>query len=208
MLRLLLAAVVLLAPLGQAALLEDAQGDVRIGANDAPAAAPASPAYASMDLVSLDVIEEADAFTFAVQVDDLAQAEDTAPDGEICDVWMTHNGREFRIHMTRLTPAILGGRAELRSRDAGGAWDRHAEADLESTFDLATDIITLRLARADLADASGAAPYPGRVQGTRLARRTARREGAVHRHTTTHGERTKAVLSRPVEPLCFRLASP
>lgn len=161
--RALAVAALLLVPATQAAWLEDALGDVQVVADGVPAGLPASPAYASMDLLGLDIVEEADAFTFRLQVDDLAQADDKAPDGEICDVFLAHNDREFRLHVTRLTPALIGGRATLLAREAGGAWDTHSEADLQATFDLATDTITLRLARADLVDASGAAPFPGRV---------------------------------------------
>ena len=154
-------ALLALLPSAQAALLEDPEGDLRVESGG-PSAPLVGPAYASIDLVALDVSEDPEAFTFTLGLADLAEP-DSAPDGRTCWVSFRHGQRAFLIRDAALNSALGPGLVTLYSRDGDGPWEGRYEADLQATADQASDALTYRLARADMADASGAAPYPGRT---------------------------------------------
>lgn len=151
----------LLVPVAHAAWVEDAEGDLRAESQD-QSAPVMGPAYASIDLTAFDVVEEKDAFTFTLHMADIGVPEEGAPDGTLCDLSFTHNARAFRIRLHRLLSALDAGYGALYVRDGEGAWESHSEADLTTTVDAAADTVTYRIARGDLADADGAAPFPGR----------------------------------------------
>jgi hypothetical protein len=161
--RVFLLAALLLAPLGQAAWIDDPAGDLGLQADGAPAAVPGVPTHQSIDITGLDVVEGPDAFTFTLHVADLSGMDDTSADGVLCDVFFLQGERAFRIHLWRPTPALGGGFANLYTRDGDGAWEQQPLADVAATLDAAADTIAFGVARADMADRSGAAPFPGRA---------------------------------------------
>ena len=154
-------ALLVLLPTAQAGFVDDPEADLRAESQGQPVPFPA-PAYASVDIIGLDVVEEADAFTFVLHQADIGTADDTSPDGLICNLSFAHAGNEFLIRFSRLVAAVSGHTSRLYVRPAGGAWEQQPLADLTTTLDAAADTITHRVARPDLADEHGAAPFPGR----------------------------------------------
>lgn len=164
-LLLAMAATLVLAPVGQAAWIDDPLGDVRLQADDpvGQAAPLAGPAYASIDLLALDVTEGPETFTFALKVADLGDTDDKSADGMDCSILFTQGGRDFRIRLSRFLPVLGGGFLDLWTRDGEGAWQMQPLADLDLAMDAVAETLTFTLARGDMADASGAAPFPGRL---------------------------------------------
>ena len=142
-------------------LLDDPAGDVRAESAQGGYAVPGFPA---VDLLSLAVAEAPDAIAFSLKVADLAPADqDPYADGTVWTLLFSHNGRQFQATAVSFLPALAGDApATLRFRDDGASeWDLLWRG--EARLDLGADTVTIALGRELLADASGAAPFPGRA---------------------------------------------
>ena len=146
-------------------LLSDPAGDVRVNLAGAPAVSDLAAVYSSADLVGLAITETRSEFVFTFTVDDLKPADqETAPEGFSMSAFFTHNGREFRLEAGRgvagLGTVFYG---YVDARDAPTAdWSRllYTLEDLQPDF--TADTLAFPVQRDLLADADGAAPFPGR----------------------------------------------
>ncbi|MFA5944543.1 MAG: hypothetical protein WC876_08775 [Candidatus Thermoplasmatota archaeon] len=146
-------------------VLTDASADVNLILADAQAVPDAGTLYSCADLVSLGITEAHSDLTFTLTVDDLKEPnQDTGADGCRYHAYFTHNGREFRLTMFRTLPAIAGSPfADLSYRDTAEAeWSDIWATDADARWDLAADTYAVTVAREAMADADGAAPFPGR----------------------------------------------
>lgn len=144
---------------------EDNPADVQVvtpgGAQPAP-----SGTRPDLDLLGLTVRETPESFAFTVAVTDVKPGEEgRGEDGAAIDVQFTHNGREFLARIFHQLPSVGDWVAvAFGYRDAPDApwnqvWTRQEAALLDGNANTYTAIIP----RADLADAKGAAPFPGRT---------------------------------------------
>lgn len=146
-------------------LLSDAESDVRVETQAGPQDAP-DQASVHLDLRSLTIQEEVDAFTFTVKMQDLkADAESTSEDGTLVDIQFVHEGRTFRILAFHQLPAVQGflGAALLYRDGDSGDWNQLWWREGGAVRDVAADTYSVAVGRNDLADAMGASPYPERV---------------------------------------------
>ena len=149
-------------------LAEDAAGDVRLDAQATSQGAPPQISQ-SLDLRSLVVTEDPGSFTFTVQVADMKTGSDAAGhDGEDFTVTFTHAKRDFQLRMVHQT---LEGASDqsygyLESRDnATQPWNIVQYVDTVAV-DAKAETVSATVPRDALADARGAAPFPGRfLQG-------------------------------------------
>lgn len=151
---------------GPVHLLADASGDVQILVAGTQPVPDVAGAYACADLVGLDLLETRSDLTFTLSVGDLKEAsQDPAADGCRYQVTFTHNGREFQLGVFRTLPALSSVPfTTLDYRDSpGDEWSRAWSSIQDAVADLAADTLTVAIARDLLADADGAAPFPGRT---------------------------------------------
>lgn len=153
---------------GPTLLLEDPAGDVALNAGGSPAGAVPGAVYSGADLVALTLSETRSDVTFTLTFDDLkAPDEETAPDGMRTIVLFTHNLREFQLEIGRgVTHLSTEYFSYLSYRDDPTAvWSDIWVGFGEARPDYAADTLALSLSRDLLADADGAAPFPGRSLG-------------------------------------------
>lgn len=146
-------------------LLDDPAGDVQISANGSPATADPASAYSSADLRGLSLIEARTELTFTLTFEDLKSAdEETAPEGTSTAVLFTHNGREFMLEVGRGVAQLATVYFSYLSfrDDAAADWSRVWSAFGEAVADADAETLAVSVPRDLLADADGAAPYPGR----------------------------------------------
>lgn len=169
-----LLAILLLAPLaaGQASesrlVLEDGSGDVTLQVGGAGQPAPGDH-YAYLDLVSLEVQEDRDGFTFALGVVDLnAPTEPAWTDGGLLRIEFTHADQMFRLELGRCFFCIPADYtwSTLYSKPVGAddwsqQWERGGAEG--PTQDGDNDVFIQRVLRSDLRDTSGAKPATGRA---------------------------------------------
>lgn len=171
-LPLLLALALMSAPMPAAAqaqdlvemaLLEDGTGDVNVMVAGTPGP-DASAAYPAADLVGLSLRESVESFTWVLEVGDIKPAEeDPGADGVEYEVRFEHNNRYFVLRLYVTLPLIDGRPfAYLDARDAADGYWGTVWATDEVEADQAADTFTIALPRQALADAEGAAPFPGR----------------------------------------------
>lgn len=143
---------------------EDNPADVQVvtpgGAQPAPAGS-----RPDLDLLGLTVRETPDSFVFTVAVTDIKPGDEgRGEDGATVDVRFIHNGREFLARIFHEIPSVsnwVG--VSLAYRDAPEApWNRVWTRADAAQVDGNANTYTATIPRADLADAQGAAPFPGR----------------------------------------------
>lgn len=164
-----------------APLLTDLTGDVRTEVQGQPG--PATTLYPAADLVSLALTEEASAFVIQLGVDDLRPAsEDTGVEGTRYDIDFTHNGRDFQLAIFRTLPSLSDFTfATLAMRDLPqDEWSVIWSDDTALVVDFVADLFTVTLPRDVLADADGAAPFPGRsLDGIQVHAASGLSEGTI-----------------------------
>ncbi|MCA1818549.1 MAG: hypothetical protein LC620_00595, partial [Halobacteriales archaeon] len=146
-------------------LVEDPAADVAVDAVFAQEPAPEQATH-GIDLRSLTVSEDHASFRFAVQVTDLKKGTDAAgEDGQAMDIMFRHGKREFELFMEHES---LSGASEytygyLYARDnATNGWSVVQYLDGVEIDDKAETLAAV-VPREALADARGAAPFPGRT---------------------------------------------
>lgn len=159
-----LASVPVQAQAEAAPFLEDPAGDVMLRLADQEVGS-ASNVYPMADLRSLSIQEDSTSFTWVLGVADVRSAnEETGVDGVRFTIAFAHNGRFFQLLLVNSLPSVSGPAAfvNLQAADAlDGPY-----ANLWSSFvtgDAAANTFTVAFTRDLLADADGAAPFPGRL---------------------------------------------
>jgi hypothetical protein len=146
------------------AFTPDAPGDQRIEVNGQKE--PVSQTYGDLDLISLNVTEEPSDFRFVVGVTDIKPSSDStgaADDGVAMVIMFRHNDRFFEIQLQRSLPGLAEfSWAQLLYRDSATAAWSDVGHDALIVVDTDANTYAVTIPREDLADAKGAAPFPGR----------------------------------------------
>lgn len=152
-------------PAVEAALIEDAAGDVQVGVAGAPLGRDPTPVHGCVDLRSLDVLESEESLLFAFTVEDLSDPPEESPDGCAFALLFSHNGREFQLFTTRdQAPLADEPYASLGYRDSpDSSWRRVWATDRAADWDAAADTLSIAVPRQELADPQGLAPFAGSV---------------------------------------------
>jgi hypothetical protein len=161
---LVVAALLVPGAAGQLLIAEDNAGDVEFRSQAAAQTLPGG-LYSEVDLRSLTVKEELGEFIFTVKMESLKLGQDGAGrEGVVVSVLFLHESRQFRLQGIYNFPGLSNwASASLSYRDApDGAWNTLWWREEAVSMDPTEATITLRVPRNDLADASGASPYPGR----------------------------------------------
>lgn len=156
-------------PVAGAVLLEDPTGDVTFTVQDTPAPVAGTTMYPGADLVSLVMAEERSAILVTLGVAKLPSEQDPGVDGTVYRVMFSHNGREFLVRFVFTLPA-LGPEpfGQVMFRDSPAA-DYDTIWGSQVLLDRTANTMTMEVPRDLLADADGAAPYPGRLlEGIRV----------------------------------------
>lgn len=187
-LRTLLAALTVLAALaavppsasgqpspGTPVTLQDGAGDVTFTFQGQPAPVAGTTLYPGADLVSLSMREDRGSIAVTLGVAKLPSSQDPGMDGTVYDVFFTHNGREFRLEIRFVLPiTVPQPSAQLAFRDAPSGEFDGLWATRDLLIDAAANTVTVDVPRELLADADGAAPYPGRaLEGISVLSRSA-----------------------------------
>lgn len=141
-------------------VLQDARGDLQVSTENTHQAIPDSR-FQSLDLVGLSVSESEDGFRLAVQLAGLDQPPE-APgfDDAIVMVNLLHNDQEYRAVFVRAIGDQSYYFGYLLKYDPDG--NRNFQRLLDIFPDPAKATLATTIARDELLDRSGAAPFPGR----------------------------------------------
>jgi len=146
-------------------LATDPPGDVQAATPAGGEPLPSS-VYPTVDLTSLSVAEDVDAFHVTIGLAAVHMgSSDAGDDGTYLAATFRHGTREFALEVVhQYNPAYEYTAAALSYRDPGAAdWSNLWFHEGGVAADTAANTYTVDVPRADLADANGAPPGPGRT---------------------------------------------
>lgn len=148
-------------------VLDDATGDYYVSLRDGPGINDPIPYYEFLDMDWLDITESDEGFLFTIKVVDIEGPLDETvgfSDGGFFWIHFRHNDWDYRLEIERPSGqleieyfAVLRGKF-MDADDWGFLW----RDDENIAWDLNSDTISFFLARDEIPDGRGAAPYLGR----------------------------------------------
>lgn len=166
LIALLLPAVPTLAQAEPIRVITDPTGDMVAELKGGPGITDPTGHYDFQDIEWVDVLEDADGYWFTVKVVSIEVELDNTigfSDGGYIRIFFVHNDWDYFLEIERPSGQLeIEYYARLYSKSsASDDWGRIWLTDT-TTFDLNANTITQFVAREDLPDSKGAAPFPGR----------------------------------------------